>query len=308
MNSLAIELPGGSKIQTANVSDDTLSVDLSDSRTIVVPLAWYPRLLHGSTEERNNWRLIGHGEGIHWPDLDEDISLKNIILGQPSGESQSSLQRWLKMRSTGDLNLRDMSEEYTKIDVYNINEGAQENCQLSEEDKSEILAILNQTRFSQRSNASSELRESDLDSIIRELEDEAKALCENGQITEGAKFSYPGNCHSLARKLHERRGWKIVHGYVVSSKNIGEPSLTLRSHAVVRDDSGNLIELTILFNTDSFSFIEHNTGRYGIDYTAKKSREEESTSSLLLLSETALAEDWDNPEEDAAWAHLQQVM
>ena len=74
------------KIQTVEVTDDTLSVDLSDGRTIAVPLAWYPRLLHGSVEERNSWRLIGRGEGIHWNRLDEDISVKNIILGQPSGE------------------------------------------------------------------------------------------------------------------------------------------------------------------------------------------------------------------------------
>lgn len=88
------------KIQTVEVTDDTLSVDLSDGRTIAVPLAWYPRLLHGSVEERNSWRLIGGGEGIHWNQLDEDISVKNIILGQPSGESQKSFQRWLTEHQT----------------------------------------------------------------------------------------------------------------------------------------------------------------------------------------------------------------
>ena len=88
------------KIQTVEVTDDTLSVDLSDGRTIAVPLAWYPRLLHGSVEERNSWHLIGGGEGIHWNQLDEDISVKNIILGQPSGESQKSLQRWLTEHQT----------------------------------------------------------------------------------------------------------------------------------------------------------------------------------------------------------------
>jgi hypothetical protein len=66
---------------------------------VSVPLAWYPRLLHGQPQERNNWRLIGQGEGIHWPDLDEDISAENILLGQPSGESQRSLGRWLQSRS-----------------------------------------------------------------------------------------------------------------------------------------------------------------------------------------------------------------
>ena len=73
-------------------------MDLADGRTISVPLAWFPRLLHGRPEERQNWRLIGDGQGIHWPDLDEDISLENLLLGRPSGESQSSLKRWLEGR------------------------------------------------------------------------------------------------------------------------------------------------------------------------------------------------------------------
>ena len=78
------------------ISDDSLTVDLVDGRTISVPLPWYPRLLHGTSEERNNWRLIGDGEGIHWPDLDEDVSVENLLTGKPSGESQSSFQRWLE--------------------------------------------------------------------------------------------------------------------------------------------------------------------------------------------------------------------
>ncbi|MDQ3687508.1 MAG: DUF2442 domain-containing protein [Acidobacteriota bacterium] len=80
------------------VTDDTLTIDLNDGRTISVPLAWYPRLLHGTQAERNNWRLIGDKEGIHWPDLDEDISVENLLLGNPSGESQSSFKRWLEKR------------------------------------------------------------------------------------------------------------------------------------------------------------------------------------------------------------------
>ncbi|NJL57716.1 DUF2442 domain-containing protein [bacterium] len=98
MTSLTIELLEVPKIQAVEVTDDTLSVDLSDGRTIAVPLTWYPRLIHGSVEERNHWRLISDGNGIHWHDLDEDISVKNIILGQPSGESQKSFQRWLNER------------------------------------------------------------------------------------------------------------------------------------------------------------------------------------------------------------------
>jgi Protein of unknown function (DUF2442) len=98
MTSLTIELLEISKIQQVTVTDDTLSVDLSDGRTISVPLAWYPRLLHGSIEERNDYRFIAGGSGIHWHRLDEDISIKNLILGQPSAESQKSFQRWLSSR------------------------------------------------------------------------------------------------------------------------------------------------------------------------------------------------------------------
>lgn len=99
MTSLTIELPEIPVIQRVTVTDDTLSADLSDGRTISVPLAWYPRLLHGSIEERNDWRFIGDGSGIHWHQLDEDISVKNLILGQSSGESQKSFQRWLSSRA-----------------------------------------------------------------------------------------------------------------------------------------------------------------------------------------------------------------
>ena len=88
------------KAQNVSVTADTLAVDLSDGRTISVPLAWFPRLLHGMPEERNNWRFIGGGVGVHWPDLDEDISVENLLAGKPSGESQSSFKRWLEKRPT----------------------------------------------------------------------------------------------------------------------------------------------------------------------------------------------------------------
>ncbi|MBC7971338.1 MAG: DUF2442 domain-containing protein [Verrucomicrobia bacterium] len=100
MTSLTIEPSGIPTIQQVIVTDDTLSADLSDGRTIAVPLAWYLRLLQGSIEERNDWRLVGSGNGIHWNQLDEDISIKNLILGQPSGESQKSFQQWLSSRVT----------------------------------------------------------------------------------------------------------------------------------------------------------------------------------------------------------------
>ncbi|MBI2370089.1 MAG: DUF2442 domain-containing protein [Deltaproteobacteria bacterium] len=84
--------------EKVRVTDDELIVDLVDGRTVTVPVQWYPRLAHGTVAERRNWRLIGRGEGIHWPDLDEDISVEDLLGGHPSGESQASLQRWLKSR------------------------------------------------------------------------------------------------------------------------------------------------------------------------------------------------------------------
>jgi len=84
--------------QDVTVSDEALTVDLVDGRSVSVPLAWYPRLTHARPTERENWRLIGRGEGIHWPDLDEDISVEGLLAGRPSGESQASFQRWLQSR------------------------------------------------------------------------------------------------------------------------------------------------------------------------------------------------------------------
>ena len=79
-------------------TDDMLTVKLSDGRTISVPLAWYPRLLHGTPGERANWELIGTGDGIHWPDLDEDLSVEGLLAGRRSGETARSLERWLASR------------------------------------------------------------------------------------------------------------------------------------------------------------------------------------------------------------------
>jgi hypothetical protein len=80
------------------VDDKTLTVTLDDGRILSLPLSWYPRLYYGSQEERNNCRFIGNGEGIHWEDLDEDISIEGIISGHHSRESQASLDKWLKSR------------------------------------------------------------------------------------------------------------------------------------------------------------------------------------------------------------------
>ena len=85
--------------QGIHVSPDTLTVDLIDGRSIAVPLEWYPRLANGTVAERSNWRFIGRGEGIHWPALDEDISVDNLLSGARSGESQRSFKQWLESRA-----------------------------------------------------------------------------------------------------------------------------------------------------------------------------------------------------------------
>ena len=96
ISTVEIEIPS---VEQVEISDDSLSVELSDGRSLSVPLAWFPRLVHGSETERNNWRLIGKGHGIHWDDLDEDISVENLLAGKPSGESQASFKKWLESRT-----------------------------------------------------------------------------------------------------------------------------------------------------------------------------------------------------------------
>lgn len=86
-------------IISVNVGEDTLTVELDDGRTVGVPVAWYPRLLYASKEERSDWRLIGKGRGIHWEAIDEDISVEGILAGRASGESQISLKKWLDSRT-----------------------------------------------------------------------------------------------------------------------------------------------------------------------------------------------------------------
>ena len=97
-NSQKLEIPGAVEI---TVTEDALTAQLSDGRTISVPLSWYPRLVHATPEERNNWRLIGTGQGIHWPDLDEDISVEGLLAGWPSRESQKSLKQWIEAKKEG---------------------------------------------------------------------------------------------------------------------------------------------------------------------------------------------------------------
>jgi hypothetical protein len=99
MTTLVID-SASSRATAVRLTEDTLVVDLADGRTVSVPLAWYPRLLQGSPHERAHHRLIGEGEGIHWPDLDEDISVENILAGRASSEGAKSFARWLEARSS----------------------------------------------------------------------------------------------------------------------------------------------------------------------------------------------------------------
>jgi hypothetical protein len=87
------------RIVAVTVSDDTLSVDLDDGRTVSVPIGWYPRLAHGTPAERANFQIAGAGYGIHWPDLDEDIGVDGLLLGKKSRESPASFERWLEQRT-----------------------------------------------------------------------------------------------------------------------------------------------------------------------------------------------------------------
>ena len=86
--------------KSVKVTDVELVAGLDDGRTIAVPLAWFPRLAHGTPSERANWRLIASGEGLHWPDLDEDISVLSLLVGRRSGEKPESLRRWLQDRES----------------------------------------------------------------------------------------------------------------------------------------------------------------------------------------------------------------
>ncbi|MBK8275591.1 MAG: DUF2442 domain-containing protein [Nitrospira sp.] len=97
MNTSAVEisLPVA---ETVTVTEDTLTVELSDGRSLSVPLAWFPRLVHATPVERRGWRLIGRGHGIHWEKFDEDISVEGLFAGRSFGESQASFKKWLLTR------------------------------------------------------------------------------------------------------------------------------------------------------------------------------------------------------------------
>lgn len=95
ISALEIEVP---LARSVKVTSDTLHIDLADGRTISVPVVWYPRLAHADGEERNEWRLIAQGRGIHWESIEEDIRAEGLLAGRPSAESQSSFKQWLSLR------------------------------------------------------------------------------------------------------------------------------------------------------------------------------------------------------------------
>jgi hypothetical protein len=87
------------RIVSVTVTDDTLSVDLEDGRTIAVPIGWYPRLAYGTPAERAQVQISGAGYGLHCPELDEDIGVEGWLLGKKSTESAASFARWLQRRN-----------------------------------------------------------------------------------------------------------------------------------------------------------------------------------------------------------------
>ncbi|MBI4674863.1 MAG: DUF2442 domain-containing protein [Chloroflexi bacterium] len=97
MSSLAVQIEPA-RAERVAVTDESLTVDLVDGRTIIAPLAWYPRLWYGTRTERSTFEIIGDGEIIHWEALDEDLSVDGLLAGRRSGESSQSLSRWLEER------------------------------------------------------------------------------------------------------------------------------------------------------------------------------------------------------------------
>ena len=97
MSSLGVDIQEA-RAQSLSLSGDALSVDLVDGRTVIVRLVWYPRLWHGSKQERKNFEIFGDGAYIHWPDLDEDLTVAGMLEGKRSGESPASLKKWLTSR------------------------------------------------------------------------------------------------------------------------------------------------------------------------------------------------------------------
>src|SRR5712692_6970874 len=97
MSSLAVEIQEA-RAQSARLTEEALAIDLVDGRTIIVPLGWFPRLWHGTPQERSHFEIFGDGAYIHWPDLDEDLTVAGLLAGRRSGESPQSLKKWLQSR------------------------------------------------------------------------------------------------------------------------------------------------------------------------------------------------------------------
>jgi hypothetical protein len=99
------------------VTNDALTVELDDGRTISVPLTWYPRLVHATPEERDNWERLGGGIHIHWPDLDEDLSVEGLLAGRKSGESTRSFAKWLEAKNSGlPVNIHEIQRRRVELD------------------------------------------------------------------------------------------------------------------------------------------------------------------------------------------------
>jgi hypothetical protein len=155
---------------------------------------------------------------------------------------------------------------YVNIKQYNRNEGS--SGKITEKDLHEILDILNSEQYMQRESASQELDDSILQEIRSELKNEADELFSQGNISPLRKFMHSENCHSLARKMQEKRGWTSVFGYVFYKEDLAKTEIVLYSHSITRDEYGTLVELTIRFPPDSCHFIEHESGQRGIDLRA----------------------------------------
>jgi hypothetical protein len=100
MSSSGIEIQEA-RAQELQINEDSMFVELADGRALIVPLAWFPRLWYGTAKERENFEIIGDGSNLHWPDLDEDVSITGLLAGRRSGESRESLKKWLAKHEPG---------------------------------------------------------------------------------------------------------------------------------------------------------------------------------------------------------------
>ena len=85
-------------ITLVRMGEDSFTLQFADGRSLSIPLAWYPRLQHATQDERVNWKLLGGGYAVEWPDLDEHIGVEGLLAGRRSGESQASFERWKASR------------------------------------------------------------------------------------------------------------------------------------------------------------------------------------------------------------------